>query len=538
MDGLTSRAFWLFGCVGARATRLPNICRASRFRQLPTALALLLYCAFAPTSGQAQTTAVLQGIVTDRTTSLPLANVSVYDTTNGVPLATTDPSGSFSLTAAQLGNATAGTLYFQLATYFARSQTFDLTQSASVSPTLLAAGTVVQGTLTDAVSGSPVPQVPITLGFFCTFEPCSIGQNTTAGQGFDHFAGLTNPDGTYQFDASLFLEDKFTRSIISGASALSVSNSQVPGYYSNSTAVVLMAPAPNIANLALIPIAGTTIGGIVTDRATTQPVAGVQVYLNTPTNLVTTTDANGSYSIPGSLLGGVPGGQLIFRAAGYFASINGFGINTQGAVLNQSLLTGALLDGTVTDASTQAPIAGITLDINLECPFFGTCLTTSPPSSSGTITAITDLQGHYSLDISQIYEQALTATAPFNAVSDLVFDGISLTGAGYLTEGLGNFDYLTPATPIHRDFALTPSTNFAVQGTITDRASGLPVIGAQIYFLNFDRPIIATTDGNGNYSVPASAFFSSSTGQFLVRTPGYFIGTQPFDLTGVGTSTY
>jgi hypothetical protein len=534
MDGLTSRAVELVGCVRAFATRPLISTRLVRNSGQPIAAValILLWGAIALPAAHAQTTAVLQGVITDRNTSLPLANVSVYNASNGVPLATTDANGSYSLTAAQLGNASSGTLYFQLATYFAVAQTFDLTQSATANATLLTGGAAIQGTISDAVIGNPLPQVPISLSFYCNFEPCTISQSPPNGGGsYDQLATVTGPDGTYQFDASLFLESKILNNQIQNAYIYT----QIPGYFFNNSPILTLGSTAPRANLALIPIAGTTVSGTVTDRTTSQPLVSVQISFGSGT-VVATTDVNGSFSFSGSLLNGSPGANLTFQLPGYFAAQHYFAITTtQGVVANQSLLRGIMLDGTVTDASTQAPVPGVSISINFYCEI--TYCVVNNPGSSAAILSTTDASGHYALDSSQFYESALVPQFTGQG-SSLFLGGVQASDSGYLNQSSqGTYQALTTATT-HVNLTLTPSTNFQVMGTLTDRATGLPIANAQVFTgLTFSGPT-TMTDGNGKYSLTPAQINNNTQGSLTLIAPGYFIGVQAFDLTGTGTSIY
>jgi hypothetical protein len=114
------------------------------------AISMLVMLSAAPLSAQG---AALQGTVTDRNTGAPLASVAVL-LCGGCPvgpLAITDANGNYAVTAQQLGNSATGSLYFQRAGYFVTGPTsYNITTSpTTLNASLLAAGTLIQGTVTD-----------------------------------------------------------------------------------------------------------------------------------------------------------------------------------------------------------------------------------------------------------------------------------------------------------------------------------------------------------------------------------------------------
>ncbi len=175
---------------------------------------------------------------------------------------------------------------------------------------------------------------------------------------------------------------------------------------------------------ALIPQEGHTqevvLQGVVTDRSTGLPIAGVRVRS-------AVTDASGFYSLTGNQIGSVSG-NLLFEADGFFAVQKPFLIEAPLPVtLDADLLPGPgvpLLEGFVRDALTGSPIQGAQL-------FCSSGLITS----NSTRRVSTDSTGFYSYDSSRFFE---------GAASGFSCGFVSVSAPGFLQKFLGTITVSPP----------------------------------------------------------------------------------------------
>jgi hypothetical protein len=123
------------------------------------------------------------------------------------------------------------------------------------------------------------------------------------------------------------------------------------------------------------------------------------------------------------------------------------------------------LTGTVTDANTSAPLAGVTVHA------------TGPFDRSAT----TDAAGHYSMPL---------------PVGDYI---VTASVFGYLTQSANVT--ITDGATTTQNFALVPAPSHTVSGHVRD-SDGNPLPNATVQILN--TPIApATTDASGAYSIPS-----------------------------------
>ena len=164
------------------------------------------------------------------------------------------------------------------------------------------------------------------------------------------------------------------------------------------------------------------LAGVVTDRASGAPLAGVTVSTSRSSlssTVFTTTDADGRYELTGEQVGTATG-QLVFQAEGYYASLADYEVTLPlPATLDADLLVGGpVVEGTVRDAVTGSPVASAVVRW----------------STSSTITArtgsqylVTDSSGRYRIDSSAVLETAATGF-PFM---------LSVSATGYLSSNAG-----------------------------------------------------------------------------------------------------
>ncbi|OLE16451.1 MAG: hypothetical protein AUG83_02945 [Acidobacteria bacterium 13_1_20CM_4_57_11] len=477
--------------------------------------------------------AFLYGVVTDRGSGQPLAGVSVRLC---VPanimlygglctfLTTTDASGTYSLSGT-LVTSSSGGLLFQGQGYYANLQPYTIVSvPTQVDASLLLGGTILQGSVTDASTQQGI------VGATVSFYPDS--SLTSADGGFS-IQVLTGAVGAYTVDSSHFMEAAAGGfKMDSGALYAYVS---APGYLTLPTAGLTASPPfPTVQNYSLIPSGATALQGTVTDRSTGAMLAGVRVKLCVPASILlyggscsslTTTDANGHYSLSGAQATSASGG-LLFQLPSYYANLQSFTITSLPTQLDASLLVGGtILQGTVTDASTQQGIVGATVSLSPD---------SSLTSADGgfTIQVLTGALGAYAVDSSHFMEAA---------AGGFKVDGTSATAPGYLTLPAGGF-LASPPYPIAQNYSLIPTGATALQGTVTDRGTGTALAGVSVklcvpattLLYGGSCSFVATTDGSGHYSL-SGAQATSSSGGLLFQLQGYYANLQSFTISSVPT---
>ena len=235
-----------------------------------------------------------------------------------------------------------------------------------------------------------------------------------------------------------------------------------------------------------------TLTGQVLDAATTAPIVGAQVLLDS--GAFTYTNPSGVY-----LLEGLDPGvyTTTASAAGYYAQVfTDVAVLTSVTVLNFALTplppTPVSLSGQVTGADTLLPIGGAEVMLD-----------------TGVFT-FTDAAGLYAFDL--------------------------LPGAYTLTVSAGGYYSQTAAVelvsaPVVRDFALQPIPPelFTLTGQVTDAATSLPLPGAEV---SLDTGPLTTTNAAGVYT------FTLEAGTYTVtaQAAGYYSQTAPAELVS-GTLT-
>jgi choice-of-anchor B domain-containing protein len=136
-------------------------------------------------------------------------------------------------------------------------------------------------------------------------------------------------------------------------------------------------------------------------------------------------------------------------------------------VLDPTYVRACWLEGTVTNATTNAPVAQATITI------------TGP-----SIETTSNVDGTYGTG----YHTSGTYTVEVNAPG---YFPATLTGV--VLEN-GEVTWL--------DVALVPMTSFVLQGTVTDALSGAPIVAAQVVIQNEEFWFTATTNVNGEYTMP------------------------------------
>ena len=393
--------------------------------------------------GSAPTTGSIGGTVTDAQTSAGITGATVTCTCGGGGVSTgTGGSysfanvapGTYSMTFSQPGYVGQSLSNVAVTSGHATTESVALTR-----PPGTIAGQVTDGT---SISQPAVAGATVT----CT---CQTGSATTNTSGNYSFTSV--PPGSYSLT---FSDAGYVTQTVTGAAVTS----------GNTTTE----------NVALTEDGGIT--GTVKDAQTGTPISGVTVTCGggCPTTTATT-DISGNYSFTM-----VPNGSaytLSFAASGYVTQTS-TGVTVTGpntTVENIALTEDGGISGTVTDAQTALPIAGVTV----------TC------SACGTTTATTDGSGFY----------AFTNVAP-NTYS------LTFSDAGYVSQTASGI-VVTPGTTSTESVALTEDGG--ISGTVTDQQTGTPISGVTVTCAGGCPTTTATTDGSGTYAfakVPDGSSYS------------------------------
>ena len=248
--------------------------------------------------------------------------------------------------------------------------------------------------------------------------------------------------------------------------------------------------------------------GTITDRVTNAAIVGAKVTVNGAFS--TTTDGNGNYTISDEQYPNMlsQGGSIIVQAQGYFATSGGASIVAPFPVTYNSTLLygGSVLQGKVTDSTSNQPIANTSISYNSTDVF----TIQGRNTYSHVLYTTTDLFGNYAIDSSNIFEG--TATTGTSGT-------LSVSASNYL-----NISLPVNATipyPFTQNIFMTPAPTVLLQGTITDRATNAAIVGAKV---TVNGVFSTTTDGNGNYSISYGQYpnMPSQGGAVVVQAQGYF----------------
>lgn len=409
---------------------------------------------------------IINGTVTDAETGEPVEGANV--TAN--PTTITGPDGTYSLVVIP------GTYNLTVT----KAGYFNVTVSMTVEPGLtyiqdfnIVKISYINGTVIDADTGEPVEGANITVN----------GEQT-----------VTNVNGTYSLN------------IIFGDYNLTVTKE---GYFTNTTTVTAVSWETQTINFTISKIA--TINGTVIDAETEEPIVGANITAN---GAQTTTGSDGTYEL--NVTAGTY--DLMVTKEGYFSNstqVNAISWVTQ--TLNITLTKIATINGTVIDADTQEPIAGVDITVN------GKHITTGPDGSytfnvtAGNYTINVTKEGYFS-DSKQVTAIAWqTQTTDFSIIKYCIITGFvtdsetgepleaaTVTANGYqnttATDGTYSFiieagTYTLNATKDGYYWSSTSVTvnpgdihtaNFTIielatiTGTVFDETTGEPVAGATV----------------------------------------------------------
>jgi len=392
------------------------------------------------------------------------------------------------------------------------------------------AGTIA-GTVTDVVSGVPIPDVEVSV-------------HNAAGEGLR--SGLTDAAGQYAV-AGLPAGTHYVKAAAGGnyisefyADLPCPSCAQTQGGWiavppgGTGVPVTLAATTAGI-NFALAP--GGTVTGIVTDAATGAPLANVTVEAsNGEISRSGGTDTSGVYTVRGLVTGTYA--VRMQRSEPYVGEVYdnapcrdrycygvagaGVGVTTSAATsgINFALDRGGTITGRVVNADTGIPLQSVYIrayraDAGAES---ARCYT----SNSGVFTATGLSAGTY----------YLVTDASARGYADELYGGtICPLGACTITDGVP-VSVTLGGTTSGIDFALSPGGT--VTGTVTDAATGLPVdatVNMRLY--SSAGAVLGSTnaDAAGVYRfsrLPAGTYYAR------VQFAGDYIRETYRDLPGYG----
>jgi hypothetical protein len=460
----------------------------------------------------------ISGTVTDAATTAGIAgvNVSIFDTAGfQVAFGATDGAGNY--------NTNVG---LPTGTYYARTNNSsgyinklynnitclncNVTSGTPITVTAgattsginfaLTLGGRISGTVTDGATTLPIANVQIEIFDANNFF---LGNYNTDGSG-NYLTGDGLPAGTYFARTSnqFGYINKLYNNIIC------TQCNPTTGTPINITAGATVSGI----NFALTP--GGRLSGTVTDAATALPIANVQVEIFDSIGMFVTsgfTDNAGNYTTNG----GVPTGNYFARTrnqSGYIEKLYNnitclncnvttgtpisvtVGSTTTG--INFALTTGGRISGTVTNAATSAPLAGVNLQIF---------------NSSGVsvANAFTDSLGNYITNSGLPAGNYFARTSNSQGFLDELYDNIACLNCN-----------VTTGTPIAVTAGSTTSgINFAlnaggrISGTVTDSATSAPLAGVNVQIFNSTGTFLSltSTDAAGNYltgiGLPAGNYF-------------------------------
>lgn len=255
------------------------------------------------------------------------------------------------------------------------------------------------------------------------------------------------------------------------------------------------------------------LAGVVTDRNTSQPVPGAELFFYGSGYGNAVADSNGVYSFTlenVTLFGGGLSGSLYVGSDGYFeapdVAVSDLGSQPSLPVVNDFTLlpSGPLVTGTITDAVSAQGIAGVSVT------FTRTPMSTFRGGAT-TVAVTTDSAGNYAVDASFFAE---TQSGEFSV--NLMVDVDGYLGTSKSLEFQGG--------PVVQNFALNSDAGPLLTGVVTDRETHQPIEGAIVFFYGSGYGN-AVTDANGVYAFTAddlSSFGGGLTGTLYVGSDGYF----------------
>lgn len=210
----------------------------------------------------------------------------------------------------------------------------------------------------------------------------------------------------------------------------------------------------------------STISGYLINATTHMPVYPAQVVLDGPGTYVVSVTAEGRFNID-NISPGIY--SLTFTAPAYQQINQPKQINLGdridlGAVSMDELLTSGLIHGRITDAITQLPLSGVSVQI----------------SGDTNTQIVTDQQGHYFLELEAGDISIAVAPSGYHTVS-----------GGVNVEAGVHYNFSPALNPMD----VEPLTEIQLRGTLLDAETGLPLVGARIQLVNSPRNVFSAANG-------------------------------------------
>jgi 5-hydroxyisourate hydrolase-like protein (transthyretin family) len=454
-----------------------------------------------PTGGQ------ITGAVTDASTHVGLVGVEVYAYSSSggyYGYGYTDANGNYTISSLATGTYQVSFSPFDNSHVGSAQSGVSVTAGSATSgiDAALATGGTIAGTITDAVSGHTVGSVEVeAISSGGDFS----GYGESASNGTYQIGGLSAGSYDVEFVPLFSSNSAYTTQYYNGVTSLASATS---------VSVSLGQTTPGIdATLS----GGGSVSGTVDGGSISTPLSGVSVYLYSTSYQyygTATTDANGSF-----FFGGIPAGSYI----AYFNSPNSaytseyyggtteessatsFAVTTGQATtgIDATLPAYGAVSGTVTDASTQTGVSGITVAV---LSSYGSQVASAVTGTGGAYTVVGIPSGTYTVQF-----------AP------------SGTGGDYLPTSQTGVSVTNGATTSGIDQALPAGGT--VTGTVTDATSGTGLAGVTVTLYNlYQQYLTSTTTGSdGTYSLPGlptgtyEVGFSYGSGSYVST---YYGGTQ------------
>lgn len=383
--------------------------------------------------GTSREVPTISGKVTDGSTGEAVAATIELVSGDVLYKTETDAEGNYSMEVFQADKEYTMTVTAE--GYDPVTETVTFTEGSVVKDIVFSNGArTVSGVVTDAETGAPIAYVQVMMQ-----------------SGWTMFMGMTDNQGKYSFEVS-------EPDLVYTLSA---------SYYGYQTYVeenVSVAEGNIVRNIALDKL---TIGGVVTDAKTNEPLPGVRVMLSDGwwTEEEVTTDENGKYSF---VIGDDTAEYTLTASLEGYNKYEKSGITfAEGSIVENIALEPIVptVSGVVTDAATNEPIEGVQVMMQ----------------SGGVIFfGMTDAEGHYSFEVTET-GLAYTLTAYVAGYKTYTEENVSVADGD-----------------IVRDIALEKLT---ISGVITDSKTSEPLAGVRVvlsddWFSEWEM----TTDENGAYS--------------------------------------
>ncbi len=456
-----------------------------------------------------RTIVTVTGVITDKTTSLPISNATVIITDKDGKsfTATTDATGSYTINNVPTGDYStkvSATGYNEITGSISVND--NTTYNAQLDRSIVS----ITGIVTDKNTKLPISNATVTVtgngktytattdatGAY-TINNVPTGDYTTkvTANGYDDLSGSINVKDNTTYNAELnrtmvvvsgVITDKNTGLAISSATVTITGNGKTYTATTNSSGAYTINNVPtgdyttNVTAAGYNEISGSvsvqsnttynaelerkivSITGVVTDKNTKLPILGATVSITANGQTFTaTTDASGAYTISNIQTGNY---TTKVTATGYTdltGSLNVVDNTTYNAELNRKIVT---ITGVVTDKNTNAPISNATVVLN--------------DKEGHTYTGTTNNYGAYTINNVLTGEYTTKVTANGYAEVD-----------GTLTV-IDNTTYNAQLIKL-----------VTVSGTVTNKYSGNPISGVKVTIESNGKTYTATTNSSGFYSI-------------------------------------